>query len=125
MDNSENIQLQSRRLTPILGRRHGIPAGRGMGYKEGDQGSKSGPIYTDFRRRGAECTPSIPKIVEKGRKCSAPIEAPGAQTRKCSTQAPSDSQGLGYKEGDQGSKSGPIYTNFRRRGSECTPLRLR
>ena len=85
-----------------------------MGYKEGDHGFKSGPIYTDFRHRGAECTHSIPKIVEKGRKCSTPIKAPGAQTRKCSTQVPSNSQGLGYKEGDQDSKSGPIYTNFRR-----------
>ena len=47
-----------------------------------------GPIYTDFRCRGAECTTSIPKIVKNSRKCSAPIEAPVAQTRKCSTQAP-------------------------------------
>ena len=29
----------------------------------------------------------------KIRKCSAPIEAPGAQTRKCATQAPPDFRG--------------------------------
>ena len=29
---------------------------------KGGQGSKSGPVYTDFWLRGAECTPSIPNI---------------------------------------------------------------
>ena len=77
------------------------------GYKEGDQGSKSGPIYTDFQRR---VHPFIPKL--KIRKYSAPMEAPGAQTRKRASQAPPYSRGLGYKEGDQGSKSGPIYIDF-------------
>ena len=78
---SENVRLQSRRLAPKLEVCHwnatgfsGVGVqGRGPGLKivgnihrflalKGGQGSKSGPIYTDFWLRGAECTPSIPNI---------------------------------------------------------------
>ena len=55
------------------------------------------------------------------------MEAPGAQTRKLATQAPQDSREYGYmyKEGDKGSNSEPMHTDFRRWGIECTPLSLR
>ena len=76
-------------LGPKLGsmplRHYRILVGRGMG--KGTRTPKKGPFTPIL------CIPSIPKIMVQIRKCSAPIEAPGAQSRKCATHAPQDSRG--------------------------------
>ena len=83
------------RMGPKLGsmplRHYRIPVGRGMG--KGTRTPKKGQFTPIFRRRGVECFPSIPKIMVQIRKCSVPIEAPGAQSRKFATQTPPDSRG--------------------------------
>ena len=60
MDNSENVQLQSRRLAPILGsvplRRHRILGGRGMG--KGTRAPNRGQ-FTPISGAAAQSTPPL------------------------------------------------------------------